>query len=44
MLGWRDGEDWDQVYKLFDRGNSYTLAELARRFEQGPKVWQADKK
>jgi|SRR5579871_1232015 len=43
MLGWREGEDWDQVYKLFDRGNSYTLAELARRFEQGPTVWQAEK-
>jgi uncharacterized protein YndB with AHSA1/START domain len=42
MLGWGKGEDWDQVYHFFDRGNAYTLAELARRFEQGPKVWKEE--
>jgi uncharacterized protein YndB with AHSA1/START domain len=44
MLGWSDGDDWDQVYKLFDRGNAYTLAQLARRFEQGPVAWTEAKK
>lgn len=42
MLGWDHGEDWDLVYKHFDRGNAYTLAELAQRFEQGPKVWKEE--
>ena len=40
MLGWGQGEDWDSVYKFFDRGNSYTMEELVRRFEQGPAVWK----
>lgn len=40
MLGWGDGDDWNRVYSLFDRGNAYTLAELARRFENGPVVWK----
>jgi hypothetical protein len=39
MLGWGAGADWDQVYSLFDRGNAFTLAELAQRFEQGPVNW-----
>jgi len=43
MLGWGQGDDWDEVYKLFDRGNAYTLAELARRFEKGPVVWEPKK-
>lgn len=43
MLGWGDGDDWNQVYALFDRGNAYTLAELARRFDQGPAVWEKKK-
>lgn len=44
MLGWGTGEDWDQVYKFFDRGNAYTMAELARRFEQGPVAWKGEQK
>lgn len=40
MLGWGQGDDWDLVYRHFDRGNSYTMAELARRFEQGPFAWK----
>jgi uncharacterized protein YndB with AHSA1/START domain len=39
MLGWGAGADWDQVYSFFDRGNAFTLAELAKRFEQGPVNW-----
>jgi len=44
MLGWGDGEEWNQVYKFFDRGNAYTLAQLARRFEHGPMVWKEEQK
>jgi uncharacterized protein YndB with AHSA1/START domain len=44
MLGWGSGEDWDAVYKHFDRGNSYTIAELARRFDQGPVAWKGEQK
>jgi uncharacterized protein YndB with AHSA1/START domain len=43
MLGWGNGEDWDQVYKFFDRGNAYTMTELARRFDQGPVAWKEQK-
>lgn len=39
MLGWGEGADWNQVYELFNRGNAYTLGQLARRFDQGPIVW-----
>ncbi len=44
MLGWGNGEDWDLVYKHFDRGNSYTLAEFAKRFDQGPVAWKGGQK
>jgi len=44
MLGWGSGEDWDTVYKHFDRGNAYTMAELARRFDRGPVVWKGEQK
>lgn len=44
MLGWGQGDDWDLVYHHFDRGNSYTMAELARRFEQGPFTWKEEAK
>ena len=40
MLGWGAGADWDDVYAKFDRGNAYTLAELAKRFDQGPVSWK----
>ncbi|HEV2690158.1 MAG TPA: SRPBCC domain-containing protein [Bryobacteraceae bacterium] len=43
MLGWGAGEDWNQVYNFFDRGNAYTLAELAKRFDQGPVTWEQKK-
>jgi uncharacterized protein YndB with AHSA1/START domain len=43
MLGWGEGADWNQVYEFFNRGNAYTLAELARRFDQGPIVWERKK-
>jgi len=43
MLGWGEGDDWNQVYELFNRGNAYTLAELARSFDQGPTVWEKKK-
>lgn len=39
MLGWGEGEDWNQVYEFFNRGNAFTLGQLARRFEKGPVDW-----
>jgi uncharacterized protein YndB with AHSA1/START domain len=39
MLGWGDGEDWNQVYEFFSWGNAFTLGQLARRFERGPVDW-----
>jgi hypothetical protein len=44
MLGWGSGEAWETVYQHFDRGNAYTMAELARRFDRGPVVWKGEKK
>jgi uncharacterized protein YndB with AHSA1/START domain len=44
MLGWGSGEDWDTVYQFFDRGNAYTMAELARRFDRGPVAWKGEQK
>ena len=39
MLGWGEGEDWNQVYEHFNWGNAFTLGQLARRFEKGPVDW-----
>lgn len=39
MVGWNTGPDWDAVYRFFDRGNAYTVAELQRRFITGPRRW-----
>jgi hypothetical protein len=44
MLGWGNGEDWGQVYNFFDRGNAFTMTELARRFDQGPVAWKGEQK
>lgn len=38
--GWGDGGEWDQAYAYFDRAWGNVLANLARRFEQGPIDWQ----
>jgi uncharacterized protein YndB with AHSA1/START domain len=39
MLGWGDGEGWDTLYDLFNRGNHFTLQQLYRRFAEGPIEW-----
>lgn len=38
-LGWREGEEWDQVYRYFDRAWGVVLGRLAHRFAQGPIDW-----
>ena len=40
MLGYKKGEEYDDLHTMFDEGNSYTLAELYRRFEEGPRKWK----
>jgi uncharacterized protein YndB with AHSA1/START domain len=39
MVGWKAGPDWDAVYRFFDRGNAFAMAELQRRFTNGPHRW-----
>ena len=39
MLGWKDGPQWDEVYKFFDWGNAYTMDQLRKRFVSGPIDW-----
>ena len=37
--GWGDGGEWDQAYLYFDRSWGTVLANLKKRFEQGPLDW-----
>lgn len=39
--GYGKGEAFDTVYRHFEWGNAYTLAELRKRFETGPVDWKA---
>jgi uncharacterized protein YndB with AHSA1/START domain len=39
--GWGDGGQWDQAYAYFDRAWGNVLANLKKRFEQGPQDWTA---
>lgn len=39
--GWGDGGEWDKAYLYFDRAWGFVLANLKRRFEQGPIDWSA---
>jgi hypothetical protein len=32
MYGWGEGEDWDKAYAFFDKGNTWTMGELQKRF------------
>ncbi|HEU5453458.1 MAG TPA: SRPBCC domain-containing protein [Terriglobales bacterium] len=41
MVGFGPGEDWDKVYRFFETGNAYTLGQLLKRFEVGPRRWVA---
>lgn len=38
-VGYGQGPDFDGVYKHFEWGDAYTLAELRKRFETGPANW-----
>ena len=38
-IGWGDGGEWDKTYAYFDRAWGGVLANLKKRFEQGPQDW-----
>ena len=37
--GWGDGGEWDMSYAYFDRAWGGVLANLKKRFEEGPRDW-----
>ena len=39
LVGFGQGEDWDKVYRFFQTGNAYTLGQLLKRFQVGPRPW-----
>ena len=39
--GWGDGGEWDKAYSYFDRNWVTVLANLKKRFEEGPQDWSA---
>lgn len=39
--GYGTGKQWDTLYRHFEWGDAYTLAELKSRFEKGPVDWAA---
>ncbi|MEK8049363.1 SRPBCC domain-containing protein [Ideonella sp. DXS22W] len=39
-VGWGDGGEWDRAYTYFDTAWGRVLANLQRRFEQGPIDWR----
>lgn len=41
MVGFKEGPAWEQVWKLFERGNRYTFEEMYKRFVNGPVDWKA---
>ena len=38
-VGWGDGGEWDQAYAYFDKAWGGLLANLRKRFDQGPQDW-----
>jgi uncharacterized protein YndB with AHSA1/START domain len=38
-VGWGDGGEWDKAYSYFDKAWSFVLANLKKRFEEGPRDW-----
>jgi len=38
-VGWGDGGEWDQAYAYFDKAWGGVLANLRKRFDQGPQDW-----
>jgi len=39
-VGWGDGGEWDQAYDYFDRAWGNVLANLQKRFVEGPVDWK----
>jgi hypothetical protein len=39
--GWGNGGEWDKAYAYLDSAWGYVLANLKKRFEQGPQDWTA---
>ena len=39
-VGWGDGGEWDKAYDYFDRAWGNVLANLQKRFAEGPIDWQ----
>jgi uncharacterized protein YndB with AHSA1/START domain len=39
QVGWGEGDDWDAVYRFFDRGWEQVLSRLQERFLDGPIRW-----
>jgi uncharacterized protein YndB with AHSA1/START domain len=39
-IGWGDGGQWDQTYAYFDRAWGNVLANLQKRFVEGPMDWK----
>ena len=37
--GWGDGGEWDKAYAYFDKAWAGVLANLHKRFDQGPQDW-----
>jgi len=40
--GWGVGDDWNKLFDYFDRAWGYVLANLKKRFEQGPIDWDRE--
>ena len=38
-IGWGDGGQWDQTHAYFDRAWGNVLANLQKRFAEGPVDW-----
>lgn len=38
-VGWGDGGEWDKAYAYFDKAWDHVLANLQKRFSQGPIDW-----
>jgi uncharacterized protein YndB with AHSA1/START domain len=39
-VGWGDGGEWDKAYEYFDRAWGHVLANLQKRFAEGPMDWK----
>jgi uncharacterized protein YndB with AHSA1/START domain len=41
MVGYRSGEGYDAIYRLFAAGNAWSLQKLHQRFTSGPVDWRS---